>query len=184
MTFHSPGQCRKATKPESQGLPWPESKGSQNSKLLIRQESYFETLCSEVRRRQKLEKSDSIDTVQIFVSGGMPAWQVRVLEIVNEADKDLDFGGLMKLIKTDKVAASGGKAANKIMPSVVKKAMAARDGAEAAEESFSELEFLRRLKDLLEKKVGLKVELYVNGAEGAPKCKAKVSPQSPGMVFN
>ncbi len=77
------------------------------------------------------------------------------------------------------------KAGKKIIPLLVKQNMtaAASGGQPAADDTFDEMEFLAPLKDLVSKKVGIQVEIYVLGSEGAPATKGKPQPNKPSISF-
>ncbi len=168
---------------------WPQTRVS-NTKLLARMDSYFEDLCKEIRRLHKLASAKrETKLVRIFICASAPAWQTRLAEVVAGADKGLDFASMMKLVTADPVVSTGGKAAKKILPNLVKQAMVAaaggggQSGGGGGDVTFNELEFLAPLRELIAIKVGLAVEIYELGAEGAPPTKGKPQPNKPSISF-
>jgi len=164
---------------------WPATRAS-NAKVLVQKDNYFEDLCKEIRRLHKLASAKrETQLVRVFICASAPPWQRRLGEIVAAADKGLDFAAMMKLVNADPVVNSGGKAAKKILPNLVKQAMAAGAGSPdaGAADSFDELQFLAPLRELIAKKVGLQVEVYQLGAEGAPPTKGKPQPNKPSISF-
>lgn len=160
---------------------WPSAKTS-NAVTLLQKESYFNDLCKEARRLHKLAAGKKeVKVSRIYISAGVPEWQRKAKEIIENAmaaSPGVDFGTLMKMVNGDPtVQQQAGKAGKKMIPNVVKQAMGGGGGG-----GFDELEFLSELKGLIEKKVGFPVEIIVYGQ--GPKTKAKApQPCKPSFEF-